>query len=116
MGVYDRDYARPSGEPGRFRPGGGGGGPRQWSINRWIITICVAVFVLDQFLPATIAPLRSMAPGLPEGAVLDPVDRTALRLPSLAQLKDGSWPVFTAAPSGGSPTAKRPVPRSTAVR
>jgi len=105
MGVYDRDYARSSGQPERFRPGGGGGGPRTWSINRWIITICIAVFVLDQFLPPTIAPLRSMAPGLPEGAVLDPVDRTALRLPSLAQIKEGRWPVFTAAPPGGRPTA-----------
>ena len=111
MGVYDRDYARPGGEPGRFRPGvGGGGGPRSWSINRWLITICVAVFVLDVFLPATIAPLRSMAPELPEGAVLDPVDRAALQLPSLAMLKEGRWPVFTIAPDGGRPAAMKGLP------
>ena len=65
-----------------------------WSVNRWLITICVAVFVIDQFLPPTIAPIQSVAPNLPENAVLDPVDRGRLRLPTLTQLTEGKWPVF----------------------
>ena len=65
-----------------------------WSVNRWLITICVAVFVIDQFLPPTIAPIQSVAPNLPENAVLDPVDRGRLRLPSLTQLTEGEWPIF----------------------
>ncbi|MBC8523612.1 rhomboid family intramembrane serine protease [PVC group bacterium] len=49
MGIHDREYARP-------RLGGGGFGQRptdrrrSWSVNTWLITICVAVFVIDGFM------------------------------------------------------------------
>ena len=48
MGIYDRDYARPSSS-------GGGFGQRpmirkSWSVNTWLIAICVAVFVLNGFM------------------------------------------------------------------
>jgi membrane associated rhomboid family serine protease len=47
MGIYDRDYARPSG-------GGGFGqrtmGNKPWSVNTWLIAICVVVFALDGFM------------------------------------------------------------------
>ncbi|UCD73926.1 MAG: rhomboid family intramembrane serine protease [Phycisphaerales bacterium] len=51
MGIYDREYIRRESAP---RPGGYGGGfraMRMWSCNTWIIVICVAVFVIDGFLP-----------------------------------------------------------------
>ena len=48
MGIYDRDYARPSSS-------GGGFGQRPmirkpWSVNTWLIAICVVVFVLNGFM------------------------------------------------------------------
>ena len=55
MGIYDRDYIRQ--QPPR---GGGavGRGPvggltslRAWSVNTWLIVICVLVYALDGFLP-----------------------------------------------------------------
>jgi membrane associated rhomboid family serine protease len=51
MGIYDRDYIRR--EPPRPGAYGGGGvrAMRMWSVNTWIIVICVAVFVIDVFLP-----------------------------------------------------------------
>jgi len=51
MGIYDRDYIRR--EPPRPGTYGGGGlrAMRMWSVNTWIIVICVAVFVIDVFLP-----------------------------------------------------------------
>ena len=62
MGVYDRDYYREQPRRQQFRsgtqwrPGGGGGGlsTANWSTNTWLIVICVAVFVLDVFLPGRI--------------------------------------------------------------
>jgi membrane associated rhomboid family serine protease len=53
MGIYDRDYLRQDGYGGRAR---GGPGPlkamRFWSVNTWLIVICVAVFMIDALLPA----------------------------------------------------------------
>ena len=47
MGIYDREYARPTG-------GGGIGkrptGNKPWSVNAWLIAICVAVFILNGFM------------------------------------------------------------------
>ena len=49
MGLYDRDYLRAD------APSRGGtppiGSPRTWSVNAWLIAICVAVFVLEVFMP-----------------------------------------------------------------
>jgi membrane associated rhomboid family serine protease len=51
MGIHDRDYIRnqppPGGGPGR----GFLSGMRMWSVNTWLIVICVAVFFIDGFLP-----------------------------------------------------------------
>jgi len=56
MGIYDRDYIREVPTGGgvmRGRAGGGGviGVMRMWSANTWIIVLCVAVFVIDSFMP-----------------------------------------------------------------
>lgn len=55
MGLADRPYLRESGGGGRaWRPPSGGGSWsafRVWSVNTWLIAICVAVFVVDAFLP-----------------------------------------------------------------
>jgi len=47
MGLHDRDYARSQG----MHPYSGSleGGSGRWSVNTWLIVICVAVFVLDGF-------------------------------------------------------------------
>ncbi len=51
MGIYDRDYIRhrppPTGAYGR----GGLSAMRMWSVNTWLILICVGVFVVDQVVP-----------------------------------------------------------------
>lgn len=55
MGIYDRDYYRDTGRPpgGMPRPGVADS-VRMWSVNTWIIVICVAVFVVDGFLQPTL--------------------------------------------------------------
>ena len=50
MGIYDRDYIR------RPPPGATQGrspltSMRMWSVNTWLIVICIAVFVIDGFTP-----------------------------------------------------------------
>ena len=52
MGVHDREYLRSSNGP-RFSPpsSGGGRGSGRWSVNTWLILICVAVYMIDGFLP-----------------------------------------------------------------
>lgn len=47
MGIHDRHYARPSGGPFGKRPMGNA---KTWSVNSWLIAICVAVFVLNGFM------------------------------------------------------------------
>jgi membrane associated rhomboid family serine protease len=42
---------------------------RAWSVNTWIIVICILVFIIDGFLPTQFVPLRSVispAPGVAE--------------------------------------------------
>ena len=51
MGIYDRDYIRRSSPPGRAGPGGAVSAMRMWSVNTWLIVICIGVFVIDGFLP-----------------------------------------------------------------
>jgi membrane associated rhomboid family serine protease len=50
MGIYDRDYARPSSNRGF---GGGMQRPQKLSVNAWLIISCIAVFVLDPFISYT---------------------------------------------------------------
>lgn len=46
MGAHDRQYWKSQGSAGS-----GGASALNWSITTWIIVVCVAVFVLDGFLP-----------------------------------------------------------------
>ncbi len=51
MGIYERDYIR---RPPPQRGAYGRGGlsfMRMWSVNTWLIAICVGVFVVDGMLP-----------------------------------------------------------------
>ena len=48
MGLYDRDYLRAD-QPRRGGPSAGS--PRNWSVNAWLIAICVGVFFLEVFMP-----------------------------------------------------------------
>ena len=52
MGLADRDYLRTGGPPRSPRPGAPLG-EKPWfrTVNAWIILLCVAVFVIDGFLP-----------------------------------------------------------------
>lgn len=52
MGISDRDYIRRA-PPTRGRYGRGGpSSVRMWSVNTWLIAICVAVFFVDRYTPA----------------------------------------------------------------
>ena len=97
MGINDRDYAR----SGNFQPSGRkrGFSTRNWTVNTWLIAICIAVFVLDQFLPRMMAPIQTIPvipvktqggttlQGIPPGAVVDPLEKEKIRIPSLKQLR-----------------------------
>lgn len=51
MGIYDRDYIRRE-PPGQFQGGRGGiTPPRMWTVNTWLIVLCVVVFVVDGVMP-----------------------------------------------------------------
>lgn len=58
MGIAERHYVRERG-PGGGPPGGPGmfAAMRMWSANTWIIALCVAVFVLDSFMPILPVPM-----------------------------------------------------------
>ena len=51
MGIYDREYLRDRSPRPGARGIGGLRSMRMWSVNTWIIVICIAVFVLDGFMP-----------------------------------------------------------------
>ena len=51
MGVHDRDYLRSDVGPRFTSSSGGNRGWGGWSVNTWLIVICVAVYVIDGFLP-----------------------------------------------------------------
>ncbi|MCH8343096.1 MAG: rhomboid family intramembrane serine protease [Planctomycetes bacterium] len=70
MGIYDRDYIR------RPPPGAAQGrspltSMRMWSVNTWLIVICVAVFVIDEFTPRRLVLMQTVA-------VIEPQDFAAL--------------------------------------
>ena len=62
MGIYDRDYSRPSGgmdlPPTLFSP-------KSWSVNSWLIAICVLVFMLNSLLPKTLVSAGPWKPDNP---------------------------------------------------
>lgn len=88
MGIYDRDYVRmrpTSGSRGYGYPSPGGIPPmRTWSINTWIIVICVGVFMIDRFFDPV--PVGMNVQYLPE------VDVAQLDLNQLEELRDPQDP------------------------
>lgn len=95
MGIYDRDYIRR--DDARRSPLVGGANAIQrlrfFSVNTWIIIACVAVFVVDGFLPWQAVPMGPpiLQPGL-------------TRLPDTAQVvEDVMWArlVVREFPGGG---------------
>lgn len=59
MGIYDRHYYRDRVEP---RDNFGISGLRMISVNTWLIIICVAVFVVDGFLPVRLVVTQNVYP------------------------------------------------------
>lgn len=62
MGIYDRDYIRNRPQP----PGYGGPGRgipplRTWSINTWLIVLCVGIFVIDGFMQSRLVYMKTIA-------------------------------------------------------
>ena len=64
MGIYDRHYYR---EQMPSRGTFGVRGLRMISVNTWLIIICVAVFVIDDFLPIRFVPTQNVYPKSLEG-------------------------------------------------
>ncbi len=69
MGIYERDYVRNQPHPrGGFGGMGGGGGGmrfgisamRMWSVTTWLIVICIAVFIVDGFLPGRLVQMSDL--------------------------------------------------------
>ena len=74
----------------------------KWTVNTWLIAICVAVFMVDQFLPRMMAPIRTIPvipvtgsdgtisnlQGIPPGAVIDPLAKEKIRISTLDQLRN----------------------------
>jgi membrane associated rhomboid family serine protease len=82
MGVESRRWREP--------PTGGAGALASLSVTAWIIIACVAVFVVDGFLPPRMVPLEvSVAPGVnidevrgKQVVMLEPVQRRVEQLPN----------------------------------
>ena len=91
MGLNDRDYLQSGHRTGRSGLRGSQGplGIRGWTINTWLITICVAVFVVDAFLPPQFVFLGTVPVDIPPEATPEPIDRMNLVVPSPA---DGQVP------------------------
>lgn len=89
MGLYDRDYLQAGNRDGRF--GGGRGSAlsrmRGWSVNAWLIGICVAVFMVDSLLPPQAVFLGTFPVNMPEGATPDPIDASTLVMPPIDSSK-----------------------------
>ena len=117
MGINDRDYARPGMMQGNRS--GRGFTLGKWSVNTWLIGICVAVFMLDALLPRMMATVQTIPvipvvdsaagitfSGIPQGAIVDPVDASRLRSPGLAKIKSGKQSIWIEGPASGDQPAK----------
>ncbi len=75
MGLADRDYYRTADAASGARAGGlrtGFGTSMRWfSVNTWLIAICVAVYVVDGFLPIVDVPTGRIEFVHPDAAKLD---------------------------------------------
>ncbi|MEC9232980.1 MAG: hypothetical protein VX403_03630, partial [Planctomycetota bacterium] len=125
MGINDRDYARYQDQGGRARGLGGrpGGFSLQgWSVNAWLIAICVGVFMVDQFLPRVMTPIQpvpvyqmgnSGAPNqlisLPDDSEVEHLDRGSIRIPGIADILEGKVPIWLPGTNGSF--LPRTVPR-----
>src|SRR5438552_13471490 len=56
MGIYDREYYREQQAASGLRGRSAAGVLSMFSVNTWIIALCVAVFVIDQALPRRMVP------------------------------------------------------------
>lgn len=97
MGLNDRDYLQSGHRTGRPGLGGSNGplGIRGWTINTWLIAICVTVFVVDAFLPPRFVFLGTVPVDIPQEATPDPIDRLNLVIPTP---NDGKVPVASSRP------------------
>ncbi len=125
MGINDRDYARYQDQGGRARGLGGrpGGFSLQgWSVNAWLIAICVGVFMVDQFLPRVMTPIQpvpvyqmgnSGAPNqlisLPDDSEVEQLDRGSIRIPGIADILEGKAPIWL--PGANGSFVPRTVPK-----
>jgi membrane associated rhomboid family serine protease len=71
MGLSDRHYARPGPTNDGLFQQARGLRPR-WSVTTWIIVICVAVFVIDGFLPKQLVQSGYRTFTLPSNVQIDP--------------------------------------------
>jgi membrane associated rhomboid family serine protease len=77
MGIYDRDYYRERSMPaGRMQRWRAKDLVRMWSVNTWLIVLCVGIFVIDGFTPVrwmqmSDAHLFEGVPALPQTAVVE---------------------------------------------
>lgn len=118
MGVSERDYIR-NRPTQRGGYGGSGGGPlsamSMWSVNTWIIAICVGVFVINPFLPLrdvvmhvqpTIAEEEWSA--LDKSLLKVDNNRTATKIDRLTgKMEEGFQIVFLETPQGNIEVAKQ---------
>lgn len=77
MGIYDRDYYRErSASAGRMQRWRAKDLVRMWSVNTWLIVLCVGIFVIDGFTPVRYVQLSDPhllpnVPALPQTALAD---------------------------------------------
>lgn len=99
MGIADRHYARrqPPPPPSLARPAMNW---RGWSVNTWIIIVCVAVFMVDTFTPTSFVPTGNRFPqseAVKNGEVVRPdspregPSRVTFELPDGSQV---AWPAL----------------------
>ena len=106
MGVAERDYIRnrPT-QRGGFG-GGTGAGPlsamSMWSVNTWIIAICVVVFVIDPFLGSREVAMH-VQPTIAEGHLPSLAGRH-----SLSMRFEGGNPPTLPFPGATTPDSRRP--------
>lgn len=92
MGIHDRHYIRDRSMHGGSLGSRGVAAVRMWSVNTWIIVICVAVFVIDGFFPMNhLVPSGqvTLLPGItaaPDNIVVGSSDQYRRRYPGLGEL------------------------------
>ncbi len=104
MGIHDRHYARSEG-PARS-------GSRTWSVNGWLIAICVGIFVIDGFLPSRMVPIGELIAfsDVIDAVAVDPGDVQNAEGLARARLASGvTMYAMPIADSNGDPMAWQPM-------